>query len=194
MSETIHSSNTAYFDTNIWVAYILGETDPHSFVNNLVERMLKEEYCVYVSDLVIMETINSFRRKIPIKIKTTTESSSSLEKKITEKTLKYVTALESFRREGKIVNKNPPMSVKQLHRFTTKYLERYFGSVEKHGRHYRYKGLNHWDIQHALIARSFGTKTFYTADSSFEELKKSQVFNPMKFVINAPQPHGNVSA
>lgn len=186
MSGTIRSGSTAYFDTNIWVAYILNEPDLCCFVDNLISKMRKGEYYVYVSDLVLLETISSIRRKIPLKIKNTAESSSKLEEKIREKTSKYIATLDVFRQEGKIINKNPPMSVKDLHKPTFEYLEKCFGSVEKHGKHYRYKGLNHWDIQHVLIASALGAETFYTADSGFEALKESQVFSPLKFVINAP--------
>ena len=73
-------------------------------------------------------------------------------------------------------------------------MEKTFGNLGKHDKYYHYKGLNHWDIQHALIARSLGAKTFYTADSGFEMLRKSQVFNPMEFVINSPQPYSNADA
>ena len=147
--------------------------------------MYKGKKVVYVSDLVVLETISALRRKISSKIKISTKSDSEVEQKVNEITHAYIATLEGFEKEGNIIRKNPSY-VSKLYETTLNYLIDYFGSIEKQGRHYRYKGLNHWDIQHALIARSLGAETFYTTDSGFEDLKKLQMFNPMKFVINTP--------
>ena len=166
---------------------MLMEDRNYGFASKLINKMLKGEYCVYVSDLVLLETISLLRSKIPSKIKITTESRTSIEEKIENETQEYLAVVETYQKEGKIINRNPSMSVEDLHKTSFEYLESYFGSLGKHGKFYRYKGLNHWDIQHAMIASSLGAETFYTADSGFEALKKSQMFNPMEFVINTPK-------
>ena len=186
MSGTTRSGNAAYFDANVWVAYIRNESDlNYTFANNLIDKVYKGKKVVYVSDLVVLETISALRRKISSKIKISTESDSEVEKKICEIVDTYLAMLKKLESEGTVIRKNPSY-VSKLYETALHYLIDYFGSIEKHGKYYRYKGLNHWDIQHALIARSLGAETFYTTDSGFEELKKLQTFNSMKFVINTP--------
>ena len=117
MSETTRSDGTAYFDTNIWVGFVLSKKD-HNFVfaNRLVNEMRNGKYCVYVSDLVLLETISSLRRKIPAKMKITAEPKTKVEKKIKKKTYEYMAILQTYQNEGKIINKNPPMTIEDLHK------------------------------------------------------------------------------
>lgn len=186
MSGTSGNCSTAYFDTSIWVGYMRIGDPNYGFANELINKMCKDEYCVYVSDLVLLETISLLRSKIPSKIKIAAESRTKVKRKIENKICQYLAVVETYQKEGKVVSKNPSMSAEDLHKASFDYLVNYFGSLGKHGTFYRYVGLNHWDIQHAMIANSLGAETFYTADSDFEALKKSQIFNPMEFVINTP--------
>lgn len=86
--------------------------------------------------------------------------------------------------DNKIINKNPNMSIYQLHRDANYCLVNYFGDLQMQGKHYRYKGLNHWDFQHALIAKSVGASAFYTTDSDFEQLERMEQFKSLNFVIS----------
>lgn len=144
MSGITHSGNAAYFDANVWVAYMRDKSDlNYPFANMLINKMCKGEYFVYVSDLVMLETISALRRKISSKIKISTESDSEVEQKVNEITHAYIATLEGFEKEGNIISKNPSLSVTELHATATDYLIDYFGNIEKHGKYYRYKGLNH---------------------------------------------------
>lgn len=187
MSETT-DSNDAYFDANIWVAYMLNELDQHHlFANKLVDEMQKGKYQVYVSDLVLLETITSLRRKLPVKIEKTHMTKSSLKEHVKTKTYDFLNIMVKLEMDEKIINKNPNMPITQLHRNANRYLINYFGDLQRQGKHYLYKGLNHWDFQHALIAKSVGASVFYTTDSGFEQLKKIEQFSSLNFVINTSQ-------
>lgn len=64
MSENTDST-VAYFDANVWVAYMLDASDRNFlFANKLIDEINNGSYIVYVSDLVLLETISSLRRKI----------------------------------------------------------------------------------------------------------------------------------
>ena len=165
---------------------MLEDIDQHyPFASSLIDEMLEGKHLVYVSDLVLMETISSFRRKISEKTKSIRTTKPSLKKHIEGKTYEFLSTMIALEQDEKIINKNPSVSVNQLHRNAWNYLVNYIGEIQIQGKHYRYKGLNHWDFQHALIAKFVGASVFYTTDNDFKQLEEMNQFRSLNFIISA---------
>lgn len=191
MSENTDST-VAYFDANVWVAYMLDASDRNFlFANKLIDEINNGAYIVYVSDLVLLETISSLRRKIAEKsLSKKTKHSPPVQRKtvaesIESKVSAFLTILNTFEKEKKVINMNPRVPIDKLHHDSFVYLSKQVGKIRPRGKFYRYAGLNHWDFQHALIATELGADVFYTADKEFKELEKLPQFASLKFVIRS---------
>ena len=193
MSENTDST-VAYFDANVWVAYLLGDSDRnYSFADSLFSEVDNRKHLVYVADLVLLETITSLRRRVAEQslISATGPSSDppkTVSESIERKISAFLTILKILEKEEKVVNKNPNMPIGKLHRDAFNYMTKYFGHVHEQGKHYRYSGLSHWDFQHALIAKALGASVFYTADKAFQKLKHMPQFTSLRFVIYSGEP------
>ena len=151
--------------------------------DKLVSDLDDRKYLVYVADLVLLKTISSIRRAIAERrpIEAAESHSSDAAKTMTkcmikDKIVDFIATMKAFENEEKIISKSPDVSADKLRHDSLRHLTKYFGEVTVQGNHHRYAGLNHWDFQHALIAKALGAGAFHTFDKGFVALEKMPQF------------------
>ena len=162
---------------------LVGSERNYLSADKLVSDLDGRKYLVYVADLVLQETISSFRRGIAERRPIEAAESHSLDAAktmtkcmIKDKMVDFIATMKAFENEEKIINKNPDAPTDKLRHDSLRYLAKYFGEVTVQGNHRRYAGLNHWDFQHALIAKALGAGAFHTFDRGFVALEKIPQF------------------
>lgn len=183
-----------YFDSSLWVSYILQEKHKNRAqqVQQLIDQIKKDDEVILVSHLVLLEVLEVIRKRI-----TETEPYTDLDddKKdkikriIQEKTNLFINGLSRLVRERRVALVNSQESVDTWFKTTYSIFTSSFGDISTNsGRgnsppRYRYLGVGHYDIQHALTAKEFSARDLYTFDRGFAELQNYQEFNGIRFVI-----------
>jgi hypothetical protein len=89
---------------------------------------------------------------------------------------------------------DPYKKIIGFYKIIYRYLLSSFGDIEKKDwcfdcknklpkEKYRYFGTGHLDIQHAMIARDFQIRQFFTFDKGFFEIKNNEDFKSLKIEI-----------
>jgi len=184
------SSNTqerTYIDSNIWFAYItqdkFGEESDQA--NKIIDDIIRQKNSVAViSHLAILEVVNVIRNKVVQKTKHRGQLDLNLEtelrqtaneliKEFLDKTTKWSIAekLEIFEVTKPLVEvwKNTFLiqnailgQIIEVHK--CKICKGVFNG-------YTYKGVDHYDIQHALIAQEAKVNFLATFDKGYNELR-----------------------
>lgn len=208
-----------YYDTGVWVAYMLGDKDDYYPVcKPLIENIETRKKIAIVSYLTIMETIHALRRRIVEKSDFTGDSKDECRSKIpiVKNVIKeFIRRVNELSKQKKIIIPRPSTKISEHHSTALKKLNNYFGRVRPMnicpyckkcyvGRNakneciscnnkldsinvYQYKGLGHADIEHAFLAHNSNTTSFYSTDTSFNDLKGDPDFGSMSFKI-IPHP------
>lgn len=183
------TDNLVYYDTNIWAAWILGESDLFSTqAQTLIEGVTSGKNVAAVSDLVLLETIHVIRKKVARNSQYTGDSPedhAAVQNKINAITQDFIGRIREMARKKQVLIIRPKLRAADHHARVLAKFEKYFGHTRTISRgsakEYRYKGLGHTDFEHAFLAHSYGVKEFYSADKSFEDLKNDPDFAGMRF-------------
>ena len=190
LSETT-TDNLAYYDTNIWVAWLFGRSDPFfSQAKALIGKVTSGEKTVVLSHLVIMETIHVLRHKIAKNSRFVDASPGSIrnvEDQIRKNVDIFVRTVSEFARQRQALIVAPNISLRDHHRSVLDALKRHGGQVKTtSGQKYSYKGLGHADLEHVLLAKYSNVREFHSGDKSFEDLKEDSDFKDINFNILQP--------
>jgi predicted nucleic acid-binding protein len=182
-----------YIDTNVWFSYITrGVYDSHfEKAQTIIDDVNKNnEHIAIISHLSLLELVNSIRngviRKAEYqgKLNENTDIEFDLKNRIDHYIKDVMDIITKWEASGKlqIVDVKTPLT--QILKQTQLLQRKTFGSINdsdtcmtcksKHYGYY-YRGVDHWDIQHALIAKEGKVNTFVTFDRGFNKLK--QYFN-----------------
>lgn len=179
-----------YLDSNVWFSYITrGKYDPHFEKARIIIDDISNNNgrIAVISHLSLLELVNSIRNKVVQRAEYQGGANENPEvgldlknriDKYIEDVMDIITRWES---SGKlrIVAVKTPMSDILIHALIL--LNKIFGVVRDYHRckicknthhHYEYKGVDQWDIQHALIAKDANVNTFVTFDGGFNDLKQ----------------------
>jgi hypothetical protein len=178
-----------YIDSNVWFSYITeGKYDKQpEKARRIIDNIMQDNGSkAVISHLVLLEIINSLRKRMPEKekfrgrLKDSPQLASSLEKTIENCVKGILDKITRWEGAGKliIVDVRRPMTdifkdAFLIHRNT-------FGRLGDSQQcrickgsytTYYYKGIDHWDIQHALIAREGRATHFDTFDGGFDQIR-----------------------
>ena len=187
-----------YLDSNVWFSYLLKkEVDKdgsktsiesnkaHSIINKIISD---SNLIALTSHLVILEIISIIRKKIVTKMKIhgnkdTNDKQNKIHLKntidgLTRQFIDYITKWEA---SGKlrIVKIDEPLS--SILKKEQKILKKNFGEIKKTTRcfvckaeysEFSYRGIDHYDIQHAIIAEYAKADQFITFDRWYEYIKE----------------------
>lgn len=199
-----------YYDTNIWVAYMLGEKyRSHHLCKPMIDAVEQEQIIVVVSDLISLELIHVIRRRVFEKYSAregiTASKIESVAKKITSS---FNNKIGRFERQRKGIFVSPMESVAMHHSVLHAKLAALTGYAKfawyckkcqrTHLAHthnsacpacdavnptkkYRYKGLGHADLEHVFFAIHGRASAFYTLDWGFDVLKHDPDFSSIVF-------------
>jgi predicted nucleic acid-binding protein len=179
-----------YIDTNVWFSYITrGKYDPHfEKAEVIIDDINKNNGCVaIISHLSLLELVNVIRNRViqraeyQGRLKENINIELDLKNRIDQYIKDVMNTITQWEASGKlrIVDVKTPMT--QVLIETQLIQHKTFGSVSDSdrcmnckGEHhaYYYKGVDHWDIQHALIAKEANVNTYITFDRGFNRLKQ----------------------
>jgi len=178
-----------YIDSNIWFSYITEGKydDTFGHVKKLVDEILdKDKSIIVTSDLVVLEMISVIRTKIiqrerfTVKVSEDPQIVTHLHDLIQQYTTGFMEKFYESTTAGK-------MEVVQENTNTSKFMQkvqeiqnRTLGEIKDSfycrvcGRpkdSYNYSGANHYDIQHALLAKTAHVQSLATSDKGYKHLK-----------------------
>lgn len=200
-----------YFDTNIWVSYMLGKKDNfYQTSKSMIDTIEQEQSMAVVSNLIIMELTHAIRRCISQKQPTSEGmTSSKIESMVDEITMDFIKIIGKLVRQGKAVFVNSEESIKVHHSLLleklaslTGYARRecyckkckktyqvrnhtdpcpLCGTTNKINKKYKYRGLGHVDLEHVYFAIQGRASVFCTRDKGFLALKLDPDFSLIVF-------------
>lgn len=175
-------NDLVYYDASIWVAYFLGEPDPHHPTSkHLVGLVESGEKRAIVSYLLIMETTHAIRKRI------VQRSKSSITNRMMGEAVeagdKFNDYVNNGLKSGRLVlvrSDKIPCHDKKVFKKTSS-----VQGIITNGK--KYRALGHADVEHAYLADHGGALEFHTSDLSFNDLREDQDFN-VKFVVHGGPP------
>lgn len=122
-----------YYDTNVWVSYIIGKNDDYYPVcKPLIDDIEIGNKVAVISHMVLLETIHAIRRKIPENIKFEGESKQICDSKntiVNVATNKFVETVKELSKRRKILITRPPITIAEHHATVLKKIKNYFGYI-----------------------------------------------------------------
>lgn len=122
-----------YYDTNVWIGYMLGEQDYYfPLCKPLIDNLESGKKVAVVSYAVILEVIDTMRRKIPKRMEFTGGSREECGSKIPlidAKIVEFVKKINKYAKERKILIIKPYESVSKHQSTILQKLRSYFGYI-----------------------------------------------------------------
>lgn len=188
-----------YLDSSIWVSHILQEkrNNRAQTVQQLFHQIEEDEDVILVSHLVLLEVLEVIRKRITESEPYTDlddNKKKEIKGKVQKKTSLFLKALSHLIREHRVALIDSQKPVDQWFGMTYSIFISSSGDISTHNHYpggrrralpkYRYRGVGHYDIQHALTAQEFSARDLHTFDQGFVELEGHQEFEGMKFLIH----------
>jgi hypothetical protein len=184
-----------YLDSNVWFSYLLKKDDSKNSIeyqqaNIIINKIVSDSNLIaLISDLVILEIISIIRKKVATKMKITErnkeindkDSKLLLKKIIDDLTKEFIDYITRWAAAGKLQIVKIDESLSNVLKREQKILKKNFGEIKKTTRcfvckseyhEYTYRGIDHYDIQHAIIAEYAKANQFITFDRSYESIKE----------------------
>jgi hypothetical protein len=192
-------SNTVekiYLDSNVWFSFLLKKDDNNSKgsieyeqANIIINKIVSDENLIgLISHLVILEIISIIRKKVVTKMKITgnkeikdKDNKILLKKTIDDLTREFIDNITKLEYIGKLQIVKTDESLNNVLKREQKILRNKFGEIKKTTKcfvckseyhEYTYRGIDHYDIQHAIIAEYAKADQFITFDRSYECIKE----------------------
>jgi len=192
-------SNTVekiYLDSNVWFSFLLKKDDNNSKgsieyeqANIIINKIVSDENLIgLISQLVILEIISIIRKKVVTKMKITgnkeikdKDNKILLKKTIDDLTREFIDNITKLEYIGKLQIVKTDESLYNVLKREQKILRNKFGEIKKTTKcfvckseyhEYTYRGIDHYDIQHAIIAEYAKADQFITFDRSYECIKE----------------------
>ena len=191
-------SNTVekiYLDSNVWFSFLLKKDDNNSKgsieyeqANIIINKIVSDNnLIVLVSQLVILEIISIIRKKAVTKMKISgnkdindEDSKILLKKTIDDLTREFIDNITKLEYIGKLQIVKIDESLSNVLKREQKILRNRFGEIKKTTKcyvckseyhEYTYRGIDHYDIQHVIIAEYAKADQFITFDRGYECIK-----------------------
>src|SRR6476620_5659857 len=183
-----------YLDSNVWFSYLLKKEDGKNSIeyqqaNIIINKIVSNSNLIaLISNLAIIEIIRIIRKKVVTKMKITgikdindKDSKLLLKNIIDNLTKKFIDYITSWEAVGKLQIVKIDESLSSILKKEQKILKNNFGEIKKTTKcyvcksdyhEYTYRGIDHYDIQHAIIAEYAKANQFITFDRGYEYLKE----------------------
>ncbi|MFA7073516.1 MAG: hypothetical protein HQP72_05830 [Methanoculleus sp.] len=160
----------------------------------MIDQIKEDDEVILVSHLVLLEVLEVIRKRITQMEQYTSLDDNKKEEikdKIQEKTNNFIEILYRLVQEHRVALVNSQESVDTWFKATYSIFTTSFGDISTYNSggkgnnppRYRYRGVGHYDIQHALTAKEYSARGLYTFDWGFAELQGNQEFEGIQFVI-----------
>jgi len=185
-----------YLDSNVWFSYILKKDDDgnkdsieYQQANIIINKIVSDSNLIaLISHLVIIEIISIIRKKVATKMKmdgnkdiNDKDNKLLLKKIIDDLTKKFIDYITRWEAAGKLQIVKIDESLSDVLIREQKILKNSFGEIKKTTKcfvckseyhEYTYRGIDHYDIQHAIIAEYAKADQFITFDRGYECIKE----------------------
>ena len=122
-----------YYDTNIWVSYMLGRNDNfYSICKPLIEDIEHKRRVAVVSYLTIMESIYAIRKKVASGSSSTGSSTNAAQRETLTRNYvnEFVKLIERLSAQEKIIIMRPSQSIVAHHSAVLSKLKTIFGQIK----------------------------------------------------------------
>ena len=182
-----------YLDSNVWFSYLLKKDDSKSSIeyqqaNIIINKIVSDSNLIaLISHLVILEIISIIRKKVvtTMKITENKDINDKGNKILLKNTIDYLTKefidyITRWETAGKLQIVKIDESLSNVLKREQKILRNKFGEIKKTTKcfvckseyhEYTYRGIDHYDIQHAIIAEYAKANQFITFDRGYECIK-----------------------
>ncbi len=154
-----------------------------------MERIQSREVVCVVSTLVLLEVIEVIRKRI-VEYASYGELDTKRQQEIREvaeaKCRKFIDDITKLASQKKVLLLNPNRILSSYLEDTLSYLRNYFGRIEDNRDFppkFRYRGLGHYDIQHAINARDCSARELISFDRACSELGKLGGFHTLRISV-----------
>ena len=177
----------------------------------LIDDVNNGEKTVAVSYIGILEIIHVLRRKIIKNYRFEEDDlihRAQIENKIKANIEKFLLQIHNLIKRGQAFLLKPNIDISDHHKMILRKMNQHFGRIKIVGKcthcknsqtvtglhktcpdcgsnlssvRTEYTGLGHVDLEHALLARLYNVKEFYSSDRSFECLNDDDDFEGMRF-------------
>ncbi len=184
-----------YIDSNVWFSFILKENqDSKDSIEceqaDIILNKIKSDnnLIALISHLVILEITSIIRKKVVTKMKINgnisindQESKQKLKISIDNLTKEFIDYITKWESIGKLQIVRIDESLSNVLKKEQKILKNRFGEIRKTTKcfickseyhEYSYRGIDHYDIQHAIIAEYAKADQFITFDRGYECIKE----------------------
>ena len=184
-----------YIDSNVWFSFILKENqDSKDSIEceqaDIILNKIKSDnnLIALISHLVILEITSIIRKKVVTKMKINgnisindQESKQKLKTSIDNLTKEFIDYITKWESIGKLQIVRIDESLSNVLKKEQKILKNRFGEIRKTTKcfickseyhEYSYRGIDHYDIQHAIIAEYAKADQFITFDRGYECIKE----------------------
>src|SRR6476660_4495525 len=190
-------SNTVekiYLDSNVWFSFLLKKNNNKNSIeyeqaNIIINKIVSDNnLIVLVSQLVILEIISIIRKKVVTKMKIPGNKDINdedikilLKKTIYDLTSEFIDNITKLEYIGKLQIVKIDETLSNVLKREQKILRNKFGEIKKTTKcfvckseyhEYTYRGIDHYDIQHAIIEEYAKADQFITFDRSYECIKE----------------------
>jgi len=172
-----------YVDTNIWFSYVTEGNFDQQFEKScrVIDDIIRNNNRkAIVSTLVILEMVNIIRNKIAQRTQHLTYGdtwkTNYMKQEINKYTKAFMDKITKWDSTNKCSITDVSTPVKDLFSETSKIQQKTFGKIGESGtcnickgpfQSYFYKGIDHHDIQHALIAKELQVTELVTFDKGY---------------------------
>lgn len=184
-----------YFDSSIWLSYLL--QDRHYLdAEKSLKRIEEGDDIALISSLIMLEIIEVIRKRITENesyVGLTADVKQKIKTSIDEKTREFIDKVTKLVAQGKAEIRNPEEPLEGYLKETLALFSPNFGEISefdycficnrKTNMRYRYRGLGHYDMQHAMNAKDCHAKEIVSVDKAFSQLRNIQEFNSLKVTV-----------
>jgi predicted nucleic acid-binding protein len=175
-------ASLVYFDAAIWISFILKESGRYDHAKDELERLNRGDTAI-VSTLVMLEVISVIRQRVTQAerfVGINSGAKDSIIKKVDTKINEFVGHIIQLEKQGKIKITNPDMKIDPFFTSALTILQNHKGDLKEFNYcfickrnilpSYKFSGLGHFDIMHALNAMECSVKELVTFDEAFNQL------------------------
>ncbi len=184
-----------YFDSSVWLSFIL--QDKHAKkADELFKRAEKNGDIIILSTLSILEVMEVIRKRVTERERfsdLTSKSKTEIENKVNEKIRRFIDETTRLEKLKRLLVINPSDSLDTYLKEVLRLFASNFGDIDKSTfcfvcnhdipARYRYVGVGHYDLQHAINAKECAANEIASLDKGFSQLKKITDFSSLTITV-----------
>lgn len=182
-----------YIDTNVWFSYFLkgrfenSDSIEYSQSSSLIEKINSQQNLIALtSHLVILELTSTIRKKVASRTRymnqyEQAEKIEQIHKDIGALTRTFIDHMTRWEKSKKLIIIKMEESLTEVLRREQTMLKNKFGRIKSSkycgvcrslNKNFYHQGIDHYDIQHAIIAEYAKANKLVTFDQSFNDIKE----------------------